>query len=281
MRKIVVFLLLIWSFGSFAQKDKIKGNREVINRLYTVPPFEKASWGEHLRVKIRPAADTTQIQLRADENLHEVLKWDVTDGVLHLYTSKQIVRKKAFDITLYVPRKFSGLILNEYGRAETDEKLRLDYFEIQLKDRAQANLKLKLKEQFTAMLNDDAKAGLDVEAKKFKMIVSDDATVKGDIFGKELLYTGEKTSDAMPGGTVKDLQVELKNKAEFNAEKLHVTHEARVVLKDKSSAAVRGDGLDLLQMQLNDRNSLDIYGKVNKFRLEVFKGNSVITRHEK
>ncbi len=257
MKKIIWFLALIISIPVFGQKkQKIKGNREVINRLYTVPPFEKAKWGEHLRVYIKRASDTTQIQLRADENLHEVLKWNVEDGVLTLYTSKLIVKKKAFEVTIYVPEKFSGIMLDEYGQARMEDKQRFSRFEVQLKDRAKADLKLDLKDDLVLMLSDDAQAKLDVEADKMKMMLAKDASVEGALFGKELNYSGEKTSDAVFSGSINKLMLNLKDKAEFTGKKLSVTKKAEVSLKDKSSASVKGKNMEDVFMRLYDKNTL-------------------------
>ncbi len=281
MKRTIWLLVLMIGIPVFGQKkQKIKGNREVINRLYTVPPFEKAKWGEHLRVYIKRASDTTQIQLRADENLHEVLKWNVEDGVLHLYTSKIIVKKKAFEITIYVPDHFNGLMLEEYAQAKMEDKQRFDRFEIQMKDRAKADLKLDLKEDLILMLNDDAEAKLDVEAEKFKMILTKDANVEGSLFGKEINYTGENTSDAFFSGSVNKLYLKLKDKAEFTGKKLSITKKAEVHLKDKSSASVKGKNMEDIFMRLYEKNTLYLLGSIKNFHLEVFKGHSNLVRTE-
>jgi len=277
MKKIVFILMALLPLLNFAQKkEKIKGNREVITRVYTVAPFRFLELGDDLEIRLIKTADTTQIQLKADENLHEVLKWDVNDGKLKLWLSKKIVSKKKFEITVMVPGNFEGIYLYDHARANTEEKLTFKNFYVEMHDRSKADLLLKIKDTIGIRLTNNAELKQDLDCDKLRMEIDKDGSFKGTVFAGELDVNMSDSGDIRMNGRVKNIGLKMKGHAEFGGYKTDITHNAEVDLKNKATVRLHGKGGDRIQISLTDSASLYIKGQFGDYKIKKFKGDSAI-----
>ncbi len=282
MKKAFLFALtLLFVSAGFGQKlEKIKGNRKVLIRVYTVPSFKRLSFGGDLRVKIKETPDTVKIQLRADENLQDVLGYSVHDGVLHLGVNKQIIRKKAFEITVFVNKSFEGLMLKDYARVEMDDKLNADAFYLQLADRARADLSLKVQDTMSVNLMNDSQLRGDLEAKKMYVHSTDNAKVNATFFVKKLKLQADRRAKFDLKGGIKNADLDLSGKANFYAYKTDFSHRVTIYGKKKSTAYLHAKNLEKLEINLTDSAALHVSGKVKKYDLKTFEDSAEIY-HEK
>jgi len=280
-KAFVLALTLLFVSAGFGQKlEKIKGNRKVLTRVYTVPSFKRLSFGGDLRVKIKETPDTVKIQLRADENLQDVLGYSVHDGVLHLGVNKQIIRKKAFEITVFVNKSFEGLMLKDYARAEMDDKLNADAFYLQLADRARADLSLKVQDTMSVNLMNDSQLRGDLEAKKMYVHSTDNAKVNATFFVKKLKLQADRRAKFDLKGGIKNADLDLSGKANFYAYKTDFSHRVTIYGKKKSTAYLHAKNLEKLEINLTDSAALHVSGKVKKYDLNTFEDSAELY-HEK
>ena len=124
MKKILLFILTVISFSMTAQKkEKIKGNREVLIKKFVLPSFSALEVGEHFNIKLEKATDTTRVIIETDDNLFDVIHYQVDEGVLKFYTSMEIVKKKRLRITVFVPEHFHRIKLKEKAKVFNEDKL--------------------------------------------------------------------------------------------------------------------------------------------------------------
>ena len=98
--KILIFTLLIGAFSFAQKKEKIKGNKFIKVKQHQIADFNELSIGEKFEVFLLKG-DTPQIEIEADENLHDVILFSVTDnGVLNLKTTHQITSKKKLKLII-------------------------------------------------------------------------------------------------------------------------------------------------------------------------------------
>ena len=276
-RLLLIFFLAALTGVTAQKKEKIKGNREVVTKIYTLKPFHAIELGEDLHVLIKPAIDTVALELRADENLHEVLEWHVSEGVLYLNTTKEIIKKKAFDITLFVQKDLKGIKLFQSARVKTDGKLLFNSLTVETDEFAKADLALQLQDTLQLRMKGKSKIELDAGAPVHLYQMTDNARLKGVIDGKVLRFTADKSAQAELGGGMKEINVELVDKAEFNSGKLSAKKSALVRLADKTDAALKGEGAGI-EMHLSGKAHLHLSGDFKKYDLKTFTGNSSLTR---
>jgi hypothetical protein len=279
MKKYVLFLMGLLVFGSvLAQsKDKIKGNRQVVTKVYTLKPFHAIEFGEDLRVTLKPASDDEALELRADENLHEVLVWEVSGGVLHLRTTKNIVRRRAFDITIFTEKDLRKIKISEYGKIKTENKLKFESVYIELSNYAQADLTMDVSDTLHVNLTEKSKLKIDIDAKINLFHLTDDADLSGMLSGKSLKVKAEKTSDLSLGGSMKYVELEMADKSEFTGKKFLVKKAASVRLKKRANASLKGQSAEI-EMFLEGKSHLHLAGDFNRYDLKKFEGESSLTR---
>jgi len=279
-KSLLLILLLLPLWGHAQDKEKIKGNHQVITRLYPVKAFTRLDAGEDLKILIKKTPDTTKIQLRADENLQDVLEWSVQDSILKLWLNKKIISKKKFEITLFVPLKFEGYTLHEYARVDSEDKLDFDHFLIVLHDRSKSAVDLKIKDSLRMELYDDSSIKGDWEARKALFTARQDSEIKGILFAPFVSIDMDKGADVKLEGNVHDLEGLIGGKAELNAYKLEITQNATLHLKDKGTARLTGKKANRLTMQLEGSSSLYVKGEFKKYDLVKFEGNSALYHKE-
>jgi len=281
LKHLPFWIILLFPLLLQAQKaEKIKGNHQVITRLYPVQAFKKLDAGDDLKITLKKTPDTTKIQLRADENLQDVLEWSVRDSILKLWLNKKIISKKKFEITLFVPQNFEGYTLRQNAQVSAEDKLEFPVFFIVLHDHARSEIPLFIKDTLGIELFEYGRLNGDWEAEKASVRLHQNGQMKGTVFARLLSIEGEKNGEAKLEGSVKKLHLHLQNKSGFNGSKLGVTKEAGVVLSDKTEARIYGRNARSLRMELSGSASLNIKGAFKQYLLEKFEGNTEITHKD-
>jgi len=259
------------------QKEKIKGNRMVVTKIYPLPYFQAVQWGEDLEVVLKPASDTVAVELRADENLHDVLDWEIRDSVLVLFTTKQIIKKKAFDITLFVDKNLKRIKMTQSAKGKTDGKLVFNHLTVQTADYAKGEMAVKANDTLQVLMEGKSKLNWDGEAPVHMYVLTDNAHLKGVVEGKTWNVKTDKSAKVEVGGGIKELKAELKGKSVLDAENLGVRSLAVMRLYDKAEASLKGKSSDI-EMHLTGKSHLHLSGEFKKYDLKTFLDNSSLTR---
>ena len=137
MKNIVILLALTLPMVVFSQRrPKIKGNRTVTSVRQELPVFSKIELRDNLEVRLKKSR-STGVEIIADDNLVDVLKFEVKDSTLVISSFYDIIAKKKLEITVDVMELKSilmtdgkllsddliasdNLYLGVYGRSELD-----------------------------------------------------------------------------------------------------------------------------------------------------------------
>ncbi|MDF0716854.1 DUF2807 domain-containing protein [Muricauda sp. 334s03] len=100
MKKLLILLLVLSPLMSIAQrKPKIKGSRIVTQVSEELPPFNAIVLNDDLEINLNKALGPSY-HISADDNLIDVLKFEVEDGTLVISSYYDITRKKELVITV-------------------------------------------------------------------------------------------------------------------------------------------------------------------------------------
>lgn len=223
MTKNLLSIVLITLFAtSTIAQDKIKGNKNVTTIETEVNSFNKIVVGEKFTINFMKD-DVASVEIKTDENLHDIIKFSVADSVLKFKTTKRITSKKEMEITV----RYTDVLK-----------------EIELKDNAELNsvntidnLGLSLK------INDNARANLNIKNYSFKLINNNDSKLK--LSSKSRLNIESKLVDL-------ELNESSKTEALITCDSLHVN------MYQRSNAKIEGD---VLYMKANTINSSNLTGK--------------------
>jgi len=271
MKKILLLIISLISLTGFSQKkEKIKGNREVLIKEFSVADFEAIEIGEKFAVAIEKTSDTTRIVIETDDNLFDVIHFNVENKTLHFSTSKEIVKKKRLKITVFVPEKLNSISVIEKGKVFNDDKLSLDNLQIKANNRGEINLDLQIKNNFVIKASDKSKIELTGNAQTASVNLADNAKLETewqvqnvDILLNDYAYFKAK-------GSAHQLKLRAQNKTTCKASKW-IVKDAIISSFDKAETSINVSGN--LSLEETGNTAVYIYGSP-KINLKKFNDNA-------
>ena len=127
-RIVVIVFVLCFGLQTFGQrKPKIKGNRNVVEVSEELPPFSAIVLSDDVEVMIQKGS-VEGFALEADDNLIDVLKFEVTDGTLYISSFYNITSKKKLNITILYTA-LDALTINK-GLITMKDVITSDYLDV-------------------------------------------------------------------------------------------------------------------------------------------------------
>lgn len=181
MKKLTLLLLVsIISMASFSQKkDKIKGDKNVTT---VTNGFERGftaiEISDNLKVTLKRSLQNSYT-LTADKNLHDVIKFSITEGILKIYTTSNIVNSKKLDITLGL-NNLEYIYLKDDAELKSDKTFEGNAININVQNASKFDLDLRSKQVTIKMLS-GSKGKLKLRADDLVIALSDKANLEADL----------------------------------------------------------------------------------------------------
>jgi len=256
MKKLILLLVVLFiAVNTQAQKkEKIKGNKIVIEVSKDLEDFNAIEIGDNLKVTIANSV-SNGYHLIADENLIDVIKFKVVNGELKIYTSSNITYSKKLEVSLTV-KNINKITLKEDAKLTSVSRLNFIDFTFIALDNAAYDLDLEA-ENSTFNLYRSTSGSVRLEGEKAFMLFNENAFLKGEIALDELELTTNNRTDINLSGDVTTLKVNASgssslkaknletNYADLNSEDtadlyIYASKEIKIYAKDKSSVYVYG-----------------------------------------
>jgi hypothetical protein len=211
MMRVIAYLWIVLLLGACEVKyhDSISGNGKVKEIQISNDTIEHIIISDKLEVVIIPS-DTNRLAIRADENLLDVIRTDVTDGTLVISTNKMIRMARSKEVLVYgkavkeVEASFRAMVMNE-------DTLRADEFKIKLNSGADASITGNFK-SLSATITSGSHINLAGKTEDLSI----DANTAADVDAYDLV--ADETN--IMASTAADVRITVKNKAIFNANSL-------------------------------------------------------------
>ena len=273
MKKLIFIMLAIMSLSANAQKkEKIKGNREVLIKKFTIAPFSAIEVGEKFKVKLQKATDTTRVIIEADDNLFDVIHFNVEDDVLKFWTTMEIVKKKRLSVTVFVPEQFNKIKLVEKGQVFNDEQLELKKLSMETYSKSEAKLNLNIIDDFELTATDKSDIELEVTAPKAVVKMLENADLKAVVTIKSVSVEVNKSANCELEGNIDQLVLKAGQKSKVKAEKL-MAKEVNLSAFDKANIYINVS--KQIIMNLSGKTETYLYGSP-EIKLKSFEGNAVL-----
>ncbi len=268
-RLLSILLLTLFTSITFAQ-SKIKGNKNVIIIQTELNSFNKLVLGEKLKVSIIKD-DVASIEIKTDENLHDVIRFNVSDSILRLKTTKRITSKKALDITVRYTETMHEIELNDDAELNSINSIDNDNFVLKLNDDAKANLNVrsdsfKLINNNTSTLKLNARSRFNIESKLVVLELNESSSTEALITCDSLKLDMYQRAFAKIEGDVKLLKANTINSSNFVGKNLAVNN-CEIIAEDSSDFAIQV--LDEIIIESSGSSEVSIYSDpritVNRF----------------
>lgn len=272
LKKLPLLLLII--FCSCKAQEKIKGSRDVKTEQYDLTPFHSIQAKGEFKIKILKGS-RPMIEIKADDNLHDLIQTDVIDGVLYIKPIKEFSREKAQELKITFSDTLKDVLLAGKVELESLQDLFLGDFKLVTRKEAKAFITLTAKD-FDLTQNDDAKSELNVTANNvtFQLNQSSElkALVNSPVFSLDIY---EKAS-ARIDGEIESFKVRADQSSKFDGENLT---SIMAELLAQGNSKVKINVTDTLNIRAKGSSEIDVYNEP-QINLIEFKGEAVIAKKE-
>lgn len=246
----MTFIMLFALTVSGQKKQKIKGNKDVVEFYGNLESFTQLEITDGLEVSIMQTG-ASGYRLKTDSNLVDVIKFDVIDNVLKIYTSFKVTSSKKLEIYLTCGT-LEKVVLGKNARLNGESNFNTNSLELECADGSEFELDLN-SQSFNLMMNGNASGKLKLNTDQARMILNDNAYLKGSVSAEKFDLTLNKRADMNIEGSSDELILVATGSADVKAKKL------------KSTTAT-----------INASNSSDIYVYASKNLSVYAKGKSNI-----
>jgi len=238
VKKIVVLVLFIFPILIQAQrKPRIKGSRIVTQVNEELPPFNAIILNDNLDIVLKKSFGPGY-EVVADDNLIDILKFDVQDGTLLISSYYDVTAKKQLDITVnYVDLRAitlkDGSILS-HDSIESDE-LFVDGFN---------NTKLDIKANAAVMdinLEDTSHGDFNVDVDSLNITMGHRSEAYIYAVNEVSLVDLEDNASLTLEGTSNGIQARLVGNAKYKGETMEVGT-VKMALESNTSARIYAHG---------------------------------------
>ncbi len=258
-KTILVVLLLSFSVFTFAQKKpKIKGNRIVTEITKDVlESFNIIEIDDALKVELNQSNENTYF-LKTDENLIDIIQFNVKDSILKIYTTNKIVKSKKLKIVLNV-KDLEYLILKNNALIKTKGKLSSDKLNISAYNSSYFDLDIKADDVNLSLYN-NAGGKIKTKSKNTTIIMNDRTNLKGYIISNKTNVTLTKYAELKLDGDSDNAIFNTEDSSRLDAKKMKISS---VSLNSSNKTDVYVYASKNLELYAKGKSKVYVYGNAN------------------
>ena len=255
-KNTVIILLLLVSSLTFAQKrEKIKGSKVVTIEKKEVGDFDALEADDNLEVYLEKG-EKNEIRIEADDNLHEIIGMDLRERTLRLYTSKESTIFKKLIVRVTYTSSLTKVIAKNEAKIYAIQELQLDDLTFNAVDYAKLYLNVNAK-KFSLIVDDKTKTELNLKSDDANFQLSKNAIVKALVTAKEFKCDLYQKGTATIEGFVEKGTIRLDNNAVFTGPKLSIK-EASVVAESYSTGNIFAE--IAISLAVGDKAEVSLFG---------------------
>lgn len=237
MKKITILLIAILctsiSFGQ--KKDKIKGSKTVTIENKEVGNFEELEVDDNVEVYLE-RGEKNNIKIEADENLHDIISFDLKDNALRIYTTKEAVGYKKLIVRVTYTKDLNLITSKNEAIINAIEEIQLNDVTFKAFDYSKLFLNINTK-NFLLQADDKTKMELNLKSEKATIELSKNAALKSLITTVDLKIDLYQKSNAAIEGNATNATVRLDNNSTLKGSKLFLKN-AEVTTESYSSCSL-------------------------------------------
>jgi hypothetical protein len=238
MKKLLLILIVLiigLPVINAQSTEKIKGDRNVTVKQTYIDDFEKIIVDGDISIEIVYNSKPS-VNVEADDNLHDVIQFEVVDGVLTFVETMRITSKKKLNITVNYGDTLQHIETKGDGEIRSLTTMELGNVTLTTSDDSRAYLNIKAS-NFLYKSSGKSKTRLNLTADSTKVELSDNSKLDALITSKVADFDLYLRSDAVIEGSATNSIIRLDNSTNFNSPKFSV-NTADVSLVDSSDLTI-------------------------------------------
>lgn len=236
MKKILLILaLMIVGLPTVTAQEKIKGDRNVTIKQTYIDDFHSIVVAGDFSLEIVYNSKPS-VEIEADDNLHEVIQFEVVDGVLTFVETTRITSKKKLSIKVNYGDALQNIETRGDGEIRSLTSMELNDVTLVTSDNSRAYLNIKAN-FFDYKSSGKSKTRLNLTADSTKIELSDNSKLDALINSKSAHFDLYQRSDLSIEGSANNSVIRLINSSNFNGSKFDVKT-TDVSLEDSSDLTI-------------------------------------------
>lgn len=256
----LLLALVLTTMVSAQKKEKIKGSKIVTVTQKEVESFDNLEVEDNLEIFIIKG-DKQSIEIEADDNLHDVLKYEMVGTTLRLSATKDVTGAKKFSVRVTYTDNLKLITVRSEAQLNSLADLQLENITVKNYDYSKSYLNVK-STNFTLLMNDKSKAELNVKAETATLELSKNAELKALVTTQNLKLDLYQKTTANVEGDVAQAKIRLDNNSNLTAKKLLVS-DMELVAEAYTNAIV--NAAKTISITATGKSEIQLYGapKIN------------------
>lgn len=278
MFKNIPFLLvalLVTTFSLAQKKEKIKGSKIVTVAIKELKSFENIEVGDNFEVLL-VKGDKPSLEIEADDNLHDIINFEVTGNTLRVTSLKEASGVKKFAIRINYSDSLKLITARNEVEIKALADLELDNITIKNYDNSKSFLNVKSK-YFALVLDDKAEAEINVKAESTNLELSKSSELKALVASPEVKIDMYQKSKATIEGNAANAKIRLDNSSNLLAQKFVI---GDLELDTESYAKCEVNVSKEITIEAAGKSEIELFGE-QKITIEKFTNNTTLYKKEK
>lgn len=218
---IAIFLIILSTTLTLAQKkDKLKGSRIVTIENKEVGNFQALEVEDNIEVNLE-RGEKNNIKIEADDNLHDIISFDLKDNILRIFTTKEAVNYKKLIVRVTYNSDLTLVTSKNEAVINAIEEIQLDEITFKAFNYTKLFLNVNTK-KFILQADDKSKTELNLKSEKTTILLSKNAVLKSLLTTFDLKVDLYQKSNATLEGNATSATIRLDNNSTVSGNKLIV-----------------------------------------------------------
>jgi hypothetical protein len=266
---------LVTSFSFGQKKEKIKGSKIVTVAVKELNSFENIEVSDNFEVFLVKGTKPS-IEIEADDNLHEIINFEVTGNTLKINTVKEPFSYKKFAVRINYSNDLQ--LITARNEVEIKALADIELEKITIKNYNNSKSFLNVKSNYFALILDDkAEAEINVKAESTSLELSKNSELKALIASPELKLDMYQKSIATIEGTATIAKMRLDNNSHLNAPKLVI---GSLEVETDSYAKCEINVSSAITIAAGGKSQIELWGE-QKITIKKFTNNTTLYKKDK
>jgi hypothetical protein len=272
---ILLVALLVTSFSFSQKKEKIKGSKIVTVAVKELNNFENIEVSDNFEVLLVKGTKPS-IEIEADDNLHEIINYEVSGNTLKINALKDPTGYKKFTIRINYTNDLQLITARNEVAIKALADIELDKITIKNYNDSKSFLNVK-SNYFALILDDKAEAEINVKAESTSLELSKNSELKALIASPEFKLDMYQKSTATIEGTATIAKMRLDNNSHLNAPKLVI---GTLEVDTDSYAKCEINVSSAITIAAGGKSQIELWGE-QKITIKKFTNNTTLYKKDK
>lgn len=216
----ILLLFLSTTIVLAQKKDKIKGSKTVTVEQKEIGNFEALEVEDNFEVHLE-RGEKTELKIEADDNLQDIISFDLRDKTLRIYTTKEAVNYKKLIARVTYTKDLNLVTVKNKSTINAIQEIQVDNLTFKAYDNSQLYLNVNAK-NFIVQADDKSKTELNLKSENAIVELSKNTSFKALIATIDLKVDMYQKSDATIEGDANNAIIRLDNNATLRGNKLTI-----------------------------------------------------------